>query len=74
MVPNDDNDVINAAIRVWQDGPMTSRCFRKKGSDPPVCGVHGVPLVQRQSSEYSVSSRVGDFVFLVCPVSGQVVD
>jgi hypothetical protein len=37
-----------------------------------VCGVHNVRLVQRQSSRDSATSTFGDFTFLVCPVSGQV--
>ena len=53
---------------------MPARCFRKKDSNPPFCGAHNVPLVQHRSSEHSVVSELGDFVFLVCPVSGQVVD
>jgi hypothetical protein len=53
---------------------MAARCFKKTDSNPPVCGVHSVPLVQRKSSEHSASATFGDFAFLACPVSGQVVD
>ena len=53
---------------------MATQCFRKKDSDPCACGVHNVGLVQRQSRGHLASSMFGDFVFLVCPVSGQVVD
>ena len=52
---------------------MVEPCFKKKDSEPPVCGVHNVPLVQHQSSKYSELSMLGDFAFLVCPVSGLVV-
>jgi len=52
---------------------MARPCFKKKGSDPPVCGVHNVPLILRQSLEDSVLSKLGDFAFFVCPVSGYVV-
>jgi hypothetical protein len=53
---------------------MAEPCFMKTGSNPPVCGVHNIPLVRHQSSEDFGASRYGDFVFLVCPASGQVVD
>jgi hypothetical protein len=52
---------------------MARPCFKIKDSNPPVCGVHNVPLMQRQSSEDSVLSKLGDFAFFVCPVSGYVV-
>jgi hypothetical protein len=38
-----------------------------------VCGVHNVPLMEHQSSEVPVLSKLGDFAFFVCPVSGYVV-
>ena len=52
---------------------MAEPCFKMKNSNPPVCGVHNVPLMERQSSEDSVLSKFGDFAFFVCPVSGYVV-
>jgi len=52
---------------------MEEPCFKKKDSDPPVCGIHNVPLIEHQTSEDSVLSRFGDFAFFVCPVSGYVV-
>jgi hypothetical protein len=52
---------------------MAEPCFKKKDSDPPVCGVHDVLLLEHHSSEDSVLSKFGDFVFHVCPVSGYVV-
>jgi hypothetical protein len=52
---------------------MAEPCFKKKDSNPPVCGVHNVPLIQRQSSEDFVLSKLGDFAFFVCPASGYVV-
>ena len=52
---------------------MDAQCYRKKDSDPALCGVHHVPLVQRQSSDDLRTFRLGDFEFLVCPVSGEVV-
>jgi hypothetical protein len=53
---------------------MAKPCFIKKGSKESICGVHDVPLVSHESSEYLISSRLGDFTFLVCPVSGKVLD
>ena len=53
---------------------MALQCFRIENSPThPVCGVHNVPLIEHQSSEYSVLSKFGDFPFFVCPVSGYVV-
>jgi hypothetical protein len=53
---------------------MPIQRFKKKGSNPPVCSVHDVPLVEHRSSDDSATSGLGDFVFFVCPVSGQVID
>jgi hypothetical protein len=53
---------------------MPEPCFVKSGSKPPVCGVHNVRLVQRQSSEDSDASKFGRFAFSVCPVSGKVLN
>jgi hypothetical protein len=53
---------------------MAGPCFRKKDSNPPLCGVHNVPLVQHQSSEDFLSAKVRDFAFLVCPVSRAAVN
>jgi hypothetical protein len=53
---------------------MAKGCFIKKGSNPPVCGVHNVRLIEHLSVENRVLSKLGDFVFLVCPISGAVVD
>jgi hypothetical protein len=47
-------------------------CFRKKNSDPPVCGEHDVLLVQRQSFDDPTTLYFGEFSFFVCPVSGNV--
>jgi hypothetical protein len=51
-----------------------SPCFVKNGQDAPICGVHNVPLVQHDSSEFPIASKFGDFVFFVCPVSGLVLN
>ena len=52
---------------------MVKPCFKTKGSNPPVCGIHRVPLARRQSSEIPSLSKFADFAFYVCPVSGYVV-
>jgi hypothetical protein len=52
---------------------MPAPCFKKKDSGTPVCGVHNVPLIQHQTSGDSVISKVGEFAYLACPVSGYVV-
>jgi hypothetical protein len=53
---------------------VTELCFIKKNSNPPACGVHDVRLKQHQSSEDFSTLKFGDFPFLMCPVSGQVID
>jgi hypothetical protein len=51
---------------------MTELCFIKKNSNPPVCGVHNVQLVEHQTSREPIAGGVGNFTFLVCPMSNQV--
>jgi len=53
---------------------MTKPCFRKKGSEPPVCEVRNVQLVRKELSAEMISSGYKGFTFLVCPVSGTVFD
>jgi hypothetical protein len=53
---------------------MENHCFKKKGSNPPVCGVHNVPLVPKQLPNELIASGYKAFTFLVCPVSGEVLD
>jgi hypothetical protein len=53
---------------------MAEQCFVRKGSDPPVCDVHNARLKQHQSAENSGTARFGDFTFLMCPISGQIID
>ena len=47
---------------------MAEQCFRKKGSNPPVCGVHNVLLLPTHSSDPNPNVK-----FFVCPVSGQTI-
>ena len=53
---------------------MAEQCFRKKGSNPPVCGVHNVPLVNKQLPAEFIASGYKGFTFFVCPVSGEVLN
>jgi hypothetical protein len=53
---------------------MKEQCFRKKDSNPPVCGVHNVPLVQKRLPDEMIAAGYRAFMFLVCPVSGEVLD
>jgi hypothetical protein len=53
---------------------MAQQCFKKKGSNPPLCGVHNVPLVPKQLPVELVASGLKAFTFLVCPVSGEVLN
>jgi hypothetical protein len=53
---------------------MAERCFVKGDSKPLVCGVHGVGLVFHPSSDYQLASKFGDFTFISCPVTGQVLN
>jgi len=53
---------------------MTKPCFRKKGSEPPVCDVHNVQLVRKELPPQMISEGYKGFTFLVCPVSGTVLD
>jgi hypothetical protein len=53
---------------------MTKPCIRKKGSDPPVCEVHNVQLVQKELPPEMILAGYTGMNFLVCPVSGAVVD
>lgn len=53
---------------------MKERCFRMKGSNPPIWGVHNVPLVQEQLPADMIASGYKALTFLVCPTSGQVLN
>ena len=53
---------------------MTKPCIRKKGSKPPICEVHNVQLVWKELPSEMISSGYKRFTFLVCPVSGTVLD
>jgi hypothetical protein len=50
---------------------MVNSCFNEKESNPPVCAVHRVPLLERQLPDETIVGCKG-FTILVCPVSGTV--
>lgn len=51
---------------------MAKPCFRKKNSNPPVCGVHNVPLVRKRLPNEMIGAGYKGLIFFVCPVSGDV--
>jgi hypothetical protein len=53
---------------------MAEQCFRKKGSNPPICGAHNVRLIQKQLPDEMIAAGYKAFTFLVCPVSGDVLN
>jgi hypothetical protein len=53
---------------------MGEPCFIKKNSNPYVCGIHNVRLVEHQSTDDLAASRFDEFTYLVCPKSGQVLN
>jgi hypothetical protein len=53
---------------------MNDRCFLRDGSDPPVCAIHNARLQLHSTSEDLDISKLGEFTFLTCPISGQVID
>jgi hypothetical protein len=53
---------------------MAEPCFIKEDSSPPVCGVHNVRLIWKQLPDELIASGYKGFTFLVCPVSGAVLN
>jgi hypothetical protein len=53
---------------------MAEKCFKKEDSEPPVCGVHDVPLIKRQLPEEMIAVGYKFLTFLACPVSGAVLN
>ena len=45
---------------------MADQCFKKPGSNPPVCGIHNAPLQPTHSYNPNVTA-------FVCPVSGKTI-
>jgi len=53
---------------------MTGQCILKENPAPPVCAIHNAPPEEHSTAEISATSRYGEFTFLTCPISGQVID
>gem|GEM_PF-2128234 len=53
---------------------MAEPCFSKKDSNPPICGIHNVPLVSKQLPAEMTGGGYKRFAYLVCPVSGSVLN
>jgi hypothetical protein len=52
---------------------MGPHCFPKKDTNPPLCGVHDVPLVKEKISIELIISNSFPITCYVCPVSEKVV-
>ena len=52
---------------------MTERCFKKKDSSPPSCGVHNVLLVFGETPIDPLAPYLGRISSLICPASEMVV-
>ena len=53
---------------------MGPRCFRKKESNPPACGLHDVELEQRVIAIDENAPYLGRVTCFVCPASDSVVE
>jgi len=53
---------------------MATRCFKKEGSNPPMCGIHNVPLVKATLPIDANSLHIGSVTCYVCPESHRVAD
>jgi hypothetical protein len=51
---------------------MAEQCFKKQGSDPPICGVHNVMLMETQGPEKLTALGL-TVTFYICPASGQTI-
>jgi hypothetical protein len=61
-------------IIAGRGGSVAEPCFVRKDSAPAVSGVHNALLVRRQRPDELIGSDYKSFTFLVCPVSGKVLD
>jgi len=52
---------------------MAQTCFKEKSSDPPVCGVHRVRLVETKVPIDSNAPYLGEITCLTCPVSNVII-
>jgi hypothetical protein len=46
----------------------------RKDSNHPICGIHNVPLVTKQLPPEMIGGGYKNFTYLVCPVTGTVLD
>jgi hypothetical protein len=53
--------------------PMAEQCFKLKESNPPICGVHKVPLIRRETPIDPLAPSLGRISYLICPTSELVV-
>jgi hypothetical protein len=53
---------------------MPKPCLKKKDSAPPVCSIHNVPLLSKQLPAELIGGGYKSFTYLVCPVSGSVLN
>jgi|HubBroStandDraft_1064217.scaffolds.fasta_scaffold06662_1 hypothetical protein len=53
---------------------MEEPCFIKKGSDPPVCDVHNVPLEESTVAIDPNAPHLGRITCLRCPVTRAIAD
>jgi hypothetical protein len=53
---------------------MAERCFIKKESNPPTCGVHDVPLARKELPDEMVATGYKPVTFFVCKVTGAVLN
>ena len=52
---------------------MTQSCFKKKDSNPPVCGVHNVTVAQQKVAIDENAPALGQVICFRCPVSQSIV-
>jgi len=52
---------------------MRERCFVKKNSNPPLCGVHSVKLVRDEVYIDDHAPHLGRVIVQRCPISRAVV-
>jgi hypothetical protein len=52
---------------------MEELCFKKRNSDPPVCGVHHVELMQKRIPIDPNAPELGRILCNLCPVSQAIV-
>jgi hypothetical protein len=53
--------------------PMAQRCFTEKDSNPPICGLHKVRLVEGNTPIDPLAPYLGRVASLMCPISKLVV-